>query len=147
MIHNIYVLIDPRTDIIKYVGRTTNINARHRDHRSGVDGSIAKRQWAKELRQIGLSPDILVVEQTTAELAKVTEQKWMDHCRSPDLLNESPANSPIRSPRPVRPKRWILSDSTMYAKAIVNQNNKLGAISHINGIASFTPNTRYYLGD
>jgi hypothetical protein len=57
----IYVLVDPRTDDIRYVGKTTDINKRLTSHL--CDKSKTHRVfWIKQLLALGLRPLVEVVE-------------------------------------------------------------------------------------
>lgn len=59
----IYGLVDPRTDLIRYVGQSVDIDGRYEQH---VDtdfycGNLAKRKWIKELKMVGLLPRLVVL--------------------------------------------------------------------------------------
>lgn len=60
----IYVLVDPRTDQVRYVGRTTDLLLRLAQHCQTVRSLRPSRKelWIEELRQEGLKPLIREVE-------------------------------------------------------------------------------------
>lgn len=64
----IYVMIDPRTDEIRYAGKTDNPPQRFKDHlrlvREGHDHSH-KAMWLKQLFALGLLPIFKIVKDTT----------------------------------------------------------------------------------
>lgn len=68
----IYVLIDPRTYDIRYVGKTNNIIDRYKNHTNPAkDKNTHKRNWINELRREGLKPIIQTID-------KVLIDDWHD---------------------------------------------------------------------
>jgi predicted GIY-YIG superfamily endonuclease len=62
----IYLLKDPRTNEVVYVGETANIKERYDKHRWGVKAdSDEKREWASSLKENGLVPIMEII--ATAE--------------------------------------------------------------------------------
>lgn len=62
----IYTLVDPRTDVVHYVGRTCNPKKRYTQHLSATRAkdicTIEKEAWTWELRALGLRPRMDIVE-------------------------------------------------------------------------------------
>jgi hypothetical protein len=52
----IYALVDPRTEEVRYIGKTNNIAARLCAHFTEL-GSAARRAWMNELWEEGLLPE------------------------------------------------------------------------------------------
>jgi predicted GIY-YIG superfamily endonuclease len=57
----IYVLIDPRTNEVCYVGKSNDVERRYNDHLHNPN-SKKMEQWIKELAQIRLKPLLKVIE-------------------------------------------------------------------------------------
>jgi len=59
--YHIYALVDPRDDFVRYIGITTDVKYRYRQHaRGGYNRSIWR--WARELESLGMSPVMRIVE-------------------------------------------------------------------------------------
>ncbi len=59
----IYILIDPRDNNVRYVGKTHDLKHRYYCHTNHFDGT-KKSAWIKSIKAIGISPEIDVVEIT-----------------------------------------------------------------------------------
>lgn len=83
----IYGLVDPRDGIIRYVGRTSaalknRLNAHKYDLSPCWDGKARgagqdRLKWMAELRVVGLSPMIKVLEEVSIEGAAAAEKRWV----------------------------------------------------------------------
>lgn len=76
----VYALIDPRTEEVRYIGSSVNIETRYRTHINGGDsGRKAINHWIEELKGAGLVPlvKILWVGQD-AEKRKTAEFEEID---------------------------------------------------------------------
>lgn len=90
---SIYVLTDPRTDAVRYVGVSCNPHGRFLKHmkeaRHGV--KTHKCDWIRELLALNLKPSQVIIEEDleTYELAYTREQHWFDHyiAEGADLTN------------------------------------------------------------
>jgi hypothetical protein len=84
----IYALIDPRTDLVRYVGQTRDVAGRFSQHLHG-DETDGRRDWVLELRTLRLTPKITPLE--TCDYADVLEREahWIRVyvAKSADLLN------------------------------------------------------------
>jgi hypothetical protein len=102
----IYLLFDPRTKKLMYVGATESPKARLRQHRSARVGANRRfLAWLQELRANGLEPSMDVVSVVNREDACTAERDMIECCRigNPWLLNaENTAgyHPPARSPEP-----------------------------------------------
>lgn len=90
----IYTLSDPRTDRVRYVGRTVNrLSRRLNEHvRTATRGKLkdkTKEIWIMELRALGLSPRIDLIQDSSRECFREDETRWIAHYRTThlDLLN------------------------------------------------------------
>lgn len=62
MLFTIYGLVDPRDNIIKYVGKTINIESRYRQHLYSKD-----KDWLNDLKKNGLKPDLIKLDEIETE--------------------------------------------------------------------------------
>ena len=80
-IEYIYLLSDPRTDIVYYVGRTENPRRRLASHihdaKFGV-GFSARKAWVLSLLNDGVQPIMTVVAQVTPAVAGDIELNWIE---------------------------------------------------------------------
>lgn len=88
----IYVLIDPRDDRIRYVGKTDSIERRLSEHI--YDGKhnkkkTAKSNWIEEILKEGMTPRLEVLETVKPREWKERERYWIQFFRKtiPDLNN------------------------------------------------------------
>lgn len=78
---DIYGLVDTRTHLVRYIGRSRNAQLRHREHlrpgnRSGQNRSEAKHTWLDELARLELEPTIDILE--TIEPFEPTDGYYSD---------------------------------------------------------------------
>lgn len=81
-IYTIYRLVDPRNNAPRYVGLTTGLEARYKEHIAGHRSTDAVYTWIEELKMQGLRPLMQVVElieATTQEQARQRETAWIQH--------------------------------------------------------------------
>ena len=74
----IYGLIDPRTRLVRYVGKSTNGMRRPKDHRqpSRVRLQTHVACWVRSLLAQGLDYEIVVLETCTAEAPLFDSERW-----------------------------------------------------------------------
>jgi hypothetical protein len=89
----IYILIDPRNNEIRYVGKTTNIYVRFHNHiaPSKLNDDSHKSKWIKKILSEGIIPLIQVLEITNEFCWKEKEKYWIKYYRDLgcDLTNIS----------------------------------------------------------
>jgi len=73
----IYGLEDPRTNKIRYVGQSYKPKERHRQHIKGSKTNGHKENRIGELREMGLSPKMVIFEETTEENWDARERYWI----------------------------------------------------------------------
>lgn len=76
----IYVLIDPRTGEIRYIGKSTCGLKRPRDHtkpKTLKKNTAYCGNWLRQLVAAGLEPTIKVIEVCTRDQLAVSEKKWI----------------------------------------------------------------------
>lgn len=74
----IYALKDPRTDEIRYIGKSAHPAKRLEQHLHDRSTNYAKVLWLDELRLEGLQPQLLILEEVDAKSWPEAEQRWMD---------------------------------------------------------------------
>lgn len=76
----IYVLIDPRDNSIRYVGKTNNEKERYKNHLNSLrDKNTHKRNWINQLKSIGLKPIMKVIEEIEIDKWKERESFYINH--------------------------------------------------------------------
>lgn len=86
----IYALIDPITDDIKYIGKTSNPKRRYTQHISTVgEKNQNKTNWINSLISNGLLPKMIILETCNHHEWKNKERYWIKKFRDSgcDLLN------------------------------------------------------------
>jgi excisionase family DNA binding protein len=115
--YQIYALIDPRDNSVRYVGFSRDAQLRLREHLNGGGGNGQERRWIHRLLKSGLSPILQVLETIEASEDALTiacerELYWIhEMARSGHpLLNVSGLSQPYIPPSATvyKPKRtWI----------------------------------------
>lgn len=79
MIVSIYVLKDPITNEIRYVGKANNVKNRFYKHIqcSKNDTNLHKKNWINKLRRLGYKPIIEVIDETTMDAWKDLEKFYI----------------------------------------------------------------------
>jgi hypothetical protein len=90
----IYVLIDPRTDEVAYVGITDNAHGRLLEHLRSPNNSSIKDKWIHRLRSQNLTPTMKVIEVlNTRKAAEKREKYWIRY-----YLSQGVALTNVRLP-------------------------------------------------
>lgn len=71
----VYGLVDPRTSLVRYVGRSSNGMQRPKHHRHQLRKDY-RSNWIRELKQHGLSYGIAVLEEYTSPDALGEAERW-----------------------------------------------------------------------
>lgn len=85
----IYGLVDPRTDIIRYIGWTINPKRRLRDHLSSYNlkKNTHKNSWIKQLLCENLRPNIIILEENVYTNFSERERYWIKYYKENNLTN------------------------------------------------------------
>lgn len=85
----IYGLIDPRTGMLRYIGKTDNISHRMISHHSFRTPSTHKECWLHELRQLLIGPEVFIVENVNCDNWEEAERYWIEQFKfmGADLTN------------------------------------------------------------
>lgn len=93
----IYVLIDPRTNLVRYVGATSqSLKRRLTGHIGDLKlkkANTYKINWIRELQSLSLKPIIKLIEET--EDWVIREKFWYDYYKSKSLTNSRDGGSGV----------------------------------------------------
>lgn len=79
----IYGLVDPRTGMLRYVGKADNPSKRWYDHLcSPKSEHTHKANWIKQLRADNCRPELIIIEEVPTAKWQESEQSWIRHFRS-----------------------------------------------------------------
>lgn len=80
---NIYILIDPTSNQVRYVGKTNNIAERYKNHKNRCrDVNTHKRNWINKLRKEKLYPLIEVIDVVPQNEWVYWECFWISYYKS-----------------------------------------------------------------
>jgi hypothetical protein len=81
----IYALCEPGTEVIRYVGKTINLEQRYREHCKKNNGTL-KSKWVSSLSE---KPGVIVLDEVGIEILHQTETYWIHQCKAWgfDLVN------------------------------------------------------------
>lgn len=87
---NIYILIDPRTNMVRYVGKANNVSQRYKAHLNRArKHQIHKANWINQLKLDGLKPILEVIDEVPINNWQYWETYWISQFRTWgfDLIN------------------------------------------------------------
>lgn len=80
---NIYALIDPITNVVKYIGKSNDPIRRLKDHISDWRSAEKDRLlWLRGLKEKGLKPILEIIEEVDMNVWKDREVHWISYYRS-----------------------------------------------------------------
>ena len=86
----VYALVDPECHQIKYIGISSRIKARLRNHLNGQSHNGDVRCWVKRLKENNKRPRMYILERTSPENITTRESYWIKHYGVDNLLNKNP---------------------------------------------------------
>lgn len=79
---NIYVLIDPRDNKVRYVGKANNVSQRYRAHLNRARAhQTHKKNWLIQLKKEGLKPIIEVIDEVPIDEWQYWEIYWISQMK------------------------------------------------------------------
>tara|TARA_R110002020_G_C15930239_1_gene743730 strand:+ start:91 stop:627 length:537 start_codon:yes stop_codon:yes gene_type:complete len=87
---NIYALVDPRNDKIRYVGKANDVNQRLKNHLNPARyRPTYKFNWIRKLRRLDLKPYLIILDEVEVEEWQFWEKWWIVMCKAWgfDLVN------------------------------------------------------------
>jgi len=91
----IYVLVNPLDNSVFYVGASKYPESRYSCHCAGMSWHYSTKRYRiiKELKKIGLKPELQILEECEIENARSREQYWINHYRGiGKALDQSPVS-------------------------------------------------------
>jgi hypothetical protein len=98
----IYVLIDPLTGEIRYVGKTTRTLTTRLNGHKGERLDHHRSRWIAKLRRLGLAPSIELVQEVPGAWANDAERYWIAYYRAAgcSLINGTSGGDGMANPSP-----------------------------------------------
>lgn len=126
----IYVLIDPRTEEIRYVGKTVNPYKRFYKHYSEHETNY-KSRWIEQLRKLDLKPRMEIIEAVATENWQEREIYWIAELRAQGcrLTNVTTGGEGCNGYVASEEARRKISARTKGRKLTDEQRRKLGIAS------------------
>lgn len=86
---NIYMLIDPRTNLVRYVGKANDVNKRYYKHYQACEVNTHKSNWIKLLKKEKLRPIVETIDVVPIDNWCFWEKFWISQMKTWgfDLLN------------------------------------------------------------
>lgn len=80
---NIYILVDPSTEEVRYVGKCNNPDERYKAHKNGArDVGTHKRNWVESLKRRNLKPAMEIIDSVPMGEWQYWESWWISYFRS-----------------------------------------------------------------
>ena len=80
---NIYILIDPITNKVRYVGKANNVTQRYKAHLNRARRhQIHKKNWIENLKRKGLKPIMVVIDEVSINDWVFWESYWISQFKS-----------------------------------------------------------------
>jgi len=73
----IYSLIDPDTNEVRYIGKTSNIKRRYYEHTTNIKSNSHKSNWIRKLHTDGKSPILNIIEECNYGDWELREKYWI----------------------------------------------------------------------
>lgn len=106
----IYSLVDPRYNKIRYIGKTVNLEKRFEQHLYWFTGNnLRKERWVLGLKNLGLKPELIVIEECNQSNWAERERHWIAYYRQiyPDLTNIADGGESTWDCQEARDKRVV----------------------------------------
>lgn len=77
----IYALQGPRTNLVRYIGKTTTLDRRLKQHLACEGANTARVAWIAELEAQDLVPEMVILEECDMETWQAAEIAWIAKAR------------------------------------------------------------------
>ncbi len=127
---NIYILIDPITNKVRYVGKANNISQRYRAHLNRArKHQIHKKNWIESLKREGLKPIIEVIDEVPINEWIFWETYWISQFKAWgfDLINYTNGGDGCTFGNQTSFKKghtvWLGKNHSDETKKLIGENN------------------------
>lgn len=98
----IYALTDPRTNEIRYIGKSNDPQHRLKAHLRSTKETTYKSRWIKHLKSLDLKPILSILEEVPIDKWQEREMYWIQYYHSQDapLTNGTDGGDGMTSPSP-----------------------------------------------
>lgn len=143
----IYVLLDPTTDAVRYVGKTNNVYKRYYNHLQELQDPKKRgyhsKNWIRQVLKTGVAPKILIVEECNSDTWREREKFWIqlyktEGCNLTNMTEGGDGIAGYSKPSPFKMKVDVykvtgefiqtfdsMGEAEIYTKV---HNGKIGAI-------------------
>ncbi len=127
----IYALIDPRTEEIRYIGKTCNIKERFNKHKSTAKHCRThKEKWINSLQKINLQPKLKILITSIEQLLNNLEIELIKHYKQfCKLVNGTAGGDGTRKPQTEKVKERMRNNNPMHNKEIAIFVNRKNAVN------------------
>lgn len=139
---NIYVLIDPITNMVRYVGKANDVSQRYRAHLNRArKHQIHKKNWIEKLKNKGLKPIIEVIDIVPIEEWVFWETYWISQMKTWgfDLINYTNGGDGCTFSNQTSFKKghkvWLGKKHSNEAKKKISENNWMKGKTAFNRIS------------
>lgn len=146
----IYGLYDPRTNELKYIGKTNNLEKRLYEHIKEAENGYKsyKNDWIRSLRKRGLSPFISTLEEVSEEQWQECERKWINNCRKEGikLTNLTDGGEGVHGYQYTEEQRKAISERSPWRGKVGWMKGKKLSSEHVEIIRQVNRGNKYNVG-
>lgn len=109
----IYGLVDPRTNELRYVGKSNNVENRYISHLYEGAGGTHKHNWVLNVQRSGHEPELIILEIVDRRFWKTAEMWWIEYFRflGARLTNTTKGGDGLTGMRHSKESRKKMSDA------------------------------------
>ena len=140
----IYLFVDPRDQRIRYVGKSKDPLTRYHQHLRPEERSshYPVARWIKKLQQLGIFPEMHLIECVLDKDYEVREKFWIQHYRNmyPDLLNITDGGEGAYGVSPTAETREKLGQASAESWAALSPADHVSRVSKMRASRSYDEN-------
>lgn len=140
----IYELIDPRTNEVRYVGKSNNPIKRLNDHlRNKNHNNQRKKIWVNELKALGIKPIVNIIDEVSKKEWEYWEILWIQRYKTwgANLLNIHKGGNEVPNIEEIKKKRVesIKKFWRNHPEKLIEKNKKISEGVKNSTVAKWTP--------